>query len=132
MARKEKARREGGDIRLHHRHGGFRESAFVEREPRQVLDTGKVARIARDVVRAQVPKPILERVITEPAVDSQGKDALRITLVIKPQAVRKLTGKQAIGVLVGIQQKFEAEGDERFPIIEYATEQELVAGNDEE
>ncbi|TXL71737.1 DUF2188 domain-containing protein [Vineibacter terrae] len=128
---REKARREGGELYIHGRDGRIREHSSFGRDPHQ-MDTQTITQIAQGLVRAQFGESSLERVITEPAIDSQGKDALRIILVLKPGAVRKLTGKRVIGVLVGMQQKFEAEGDERFPIVEYATEQELMAGNDEE
>jgi hypothetical protein len=94
-----------------------------------MLDTQRIAEIAREVARTQVAEAVLERIVMEPAIDSEGREALRIILVLKPKAVQKLTGDQALDVLVGVQQKLEAEGEERFPIVEYATEQELKLGN---
>jgi hypothetical protein len=97
-----------------------------------MLDAQKITRIARDVARTQVAGASLKRIMTEPATDSEGKEALRIILVLKPQAARKLTGDQALDLLVGIQQKLEASGEERFPIVEYATERELVSQGGQE
>lgn len=128
---REKARRAGGELYIHGRDGRPRERTSFGHDPHRMLDTRRIARIA-DLVRTQFGESSLERIIVEPAIDSQGKDALRIILVMKPRAVRKLTGDRVIAVLVGVQRKFETEGDERFPIVEYATEQELMAGNDEE
>jgi len=84
------------------------------------------------VARTRVAEANLERIVTEPATDSEGKEALRIILVLKPGAAKILTGDQALDLLVGIQQKLQAEGEERFPIVEYATEQELVPKNGQE
>lgn len=90
-----------------------------------MLDSQAITQIARKVASAQVAAG-LERVVTEPATDSEGNEALRITLVLKPDAAKKLTGDEALDLLVAIQQKLRAAGEERFPIVEYATEQELA------
>jgi hypothetical protein len=91
-----------------------------------MLNNQKILEITKDVAHTRVNDGNLERVVIEPATDSEGHEALRITLVVNPEAARKLTGDEALDLLVGIQQKLRAEGEERFPIVEYATEQELV------
>ncbi len=97
-----------------------------------MLDSNQISDIAGQVVRTKLSKAHLERIVTESATDSDGNEALRITLVFKPEAAKKLTGDNALDLLVGIQQKLQAEGEERFPIVEYATEQELLSGDDQE
>lgn len=94
-----------------------------------MLDGQKISEIAGKVARTWLAEANLERVFTEPATDSEGNDALRITLVLKPEVARKLTGDQALDVLVGIQQGLQAQGEERFPIVEYVTERELLSEN---
>jgi hypothetical protein len=97
-----------------------------------MLDSQRITEIAGEVARKQVAEANLERVVSEPATDSEGNEALRITLVLKPEAARKPTGDDALDLLVGIQQKLRAEGEERFPIVEYATEQELAPADENE
>lgn len=90
-----------------------------------MLDSAKITEIAVKVARTWVAAANLERVVTKPATDSEGKDALRITLVLTPEAARDMTGDEALDVLVGIQQGLWDAGEERLPIVEYATEEEL-------
>jgi hypothetical protein len=91
-----------------------------------MLDYRTIETIAGRVATQRVAEAGLERTLAEPATDSEGRDALRITLVLKPNAVEKLTGDAAIDLLVELQRALAQEGEERFPIIEYATEQELA------
>ena len=89
-----------------------------------MLDTVKIAELAAAAARQWIA---VERVVVEPTVDSQGEEALRVTLVLDPQKVERVTGDQALDVLVDINEALQAAGDERRPIIFYATEQELRA-----
>ena len=90
-----------------------------------MLETARIAEIAGEAARALLAPPDLERVLTQPSTDSEGGEALRITLVLKPEAVRALSGDTALNLLVDIQQKLSRAGEERLPIVDYATEQEL-------
>jgi hypothetical protein len=90
-----------------------------------MLDSRRVSEFTERAFRKHVPQADLERVVAEPATDSEGNEALRITLVLKPDSAGELTGDQALDLLVAIQQTLRAEGEERFPIVQYATEQEL-------
>jgi len=95
-----------------------------------MLDTRTIETIATQVARKQLRDSDFERIMSESTTDSEGNEALRITIVLKPEATQKLTGDNTIDLLVGIRQKLRAEGEERFPIIEYATEQELAEDED--
>ena len=53
-----------------------------------------------------------------------------ITIVIAPGSAEKIQGEAAIKTLSGILREFEKQGDDRFPIIKYATEDELTAVGD--
>lgn len=89
-----------------------------------MLDTERVAELTEQAVRKWID---LERVMIEPTIDSQGEEALRVTLVLDRQVAERVTGDQALNVLRGIQQGLWNEGETRLPIIEYATEDELRA-----
>lgn len=67
----------------------------------------------------------VEGVLSEPTVDYDGRDALRITIVLKPGVVTKLDGDDLLDTLVQIQQSLLKSGEERFPMVEYATQAEL-------
>jgi hypothetical protein len=61
----------------------------------------------------------------EPTVDSQGQEALRIIVVITPDATQKLKGGAVLDVLVSLQRRLNEMRENRIPMIEYATEAEL-------
>jgi hypothetical protein len=66
------------------------------------------------------------RVEWEPTTDSEGHDALKITVVITPGAIRRLDGKAILNALVKVREQLSEMRDDRIPIIEYATEAELA------
>ncbi len=90
-----------------------------------MLNDPQLRKLTGDIVHGRLPAVELLRVLTEPTTDSEGNDALRITLVLTHEAVDSLTGEQTLKLLVDIQQAILGQGDERFPIIEYATEDDL-------
>jgi len=56
---------------------------------------------------------------------------LRITIVIPQGAAARLKGDAVLDTLVDIQNRLRNAGEERFPIVEYATEEELASGDTE-
>ena len=72
----------------------------------------------------------IERVFSEPTADPRGEDALRITIVSKPGAVEKISGEMAVETLVRIDEALRAANEDRFPMLEYATEDELASSDD--
>ena len=95
-----------------------------------MLRNNQIIKIARDAIVANSSPSVVNRVISEPTSDSEGRDALRITIVVKPNAIAKLTGEATLNTLVRIQEKLREAGEERFPIVEYATEKELQESGD--
>lgn len=96
-----------------------------------MVDTQTVVDIAGKVAQ-QVAAADFERVVTEPATDSEGKEALRIIVVLKPEASERFNGDRALDLLVGVQRELLRQGEQRLPIIEYATESELGQEHDDE
>jgi hypothetical protein len=74
---------------------------------------------------AELGKKNVVRVEYESTIDSWGRDALKITVVIAPGAARRLA-KGTLNASVKLRERLEEIGDERTPIIEYATEAELA------
>lgn len=66
------------------------------------------------------------RVEHEPTIDSQGEEALKITIVIAPRAIKKLAKDASLNALVRLQERLSEMRETRTPIIEYATEAELA------
>lgn len=71
------------------------------------------------------------RVTWAPTIDSQGDAAINITVVIPPQATRRLTGQNAIDASIALRTRLPEIFKESVPIIQYMTEAELtqVAGS---
>jgi hypothetical protein len=65
-------------------------------------------------------------------VDSEGRDALKITIVLMPGSTASIESKAeaVLDTLVQIKNRLQEEGEERFPIVEYATQEELDESGD--
>jgi hypothetical protein len=97
-----------------------------------MLDNARIAEIAGEVGREKLSPRWFEDVIVEPATDSLGNDAVRLTIVIAPAAVKRLKGEAVLGLLVELRKRLDAAGEERVPILGYATRDELAASVDSE
>ena len=89
-----------------------------------MLDEKQILKIASEVAKANLSSTF-SSTASSTAVDSEGHDALKITIVIKPGAADKIKGDAALDTLVQIQDRLRKAGEERFPIVEYATQKEL-------
>ena len=90
-----------------------------------MLNDPQIQKLMKQVAAGVIPGSQLVEVRSEPAVDAEGKDALRITLVVSDEAASTLTGEQLASLLVDIHDCLLNEGDERFPLINYATPSDL-------
>ncbi len=86
-----------------------------------MLEAPELQRIARSIVERRIPSVTLESIRAEPFTSSEGEAALRITLVITPETVDSITGEDALKLLVELHDDLLREGEERIPIVEYAT-----------
>ncbi|HEY4918525.1 MAG TPA: hypothetical protein VII40_00335 [Xanthobacteraceae bacterium] len=93
-----------------------------------MLDDNQVQQIARQVATANLSSASFTSVRSISTVDSDGHEALRITIVLKPGVADKIKGDAALDMLVQMQQQLRKAGEERFPFVEFATKQELEAG----
>jgi hypothetical protein len=95
-----------------------------------MLDPEKIVEIVEKVARSYLDPQNITKVLTEPAIDSAGHDALRITIVIEPGATTRICGDAVLDTLVQIQNRLQEAGESRFPIIEYSTRDELENSGD--
>lgn len=82
-------------------------------------------RILRHTLTAKLGEENVERVESEPTTDSQGRDALKVTVVVSPSGVQKLRGGAPLDALVALREQLRDMLEDRIIIIEYATEAEL-------
>ena len=94
-----------------------------------MLDLEKVREIAKDVASEIIGSETVEDVRSESIVDSLGADALRVLIVLRENWVDRLSGDAALDTLVRLHRRLTEQGEERFPIINYATLAELEGGN---
>jgi hypothetical protein len=95
-----------------------------------MLHEKRIQEIAQEVASAKLTSANVSSVSSSTAIDSEGHEALRITIVIKPGSESRINGDATLDTLVGIQDRLRSEGEERFAIIEYATKRELSKGGD--
>lgn len=91
-----------------------------------MLDLQKVTEISTEVAKAHFGAQNVVRVESEPTTDSDGQEALNLLIVIAPGVIETIDGDEVLDTLVQIIDRLQEAGDERFPIIEYATEEELA------
>lgn len=95
-----------------------------------MLEALELQKLAKRIFEKRLPSIHLDDVLTESITSSEGEDALRITLVLTPESVDAISGDDVLKLLVDIRDGLLREGEERFPIVEYATADDL-SGEDE-
>jgi hypothetical protein len=83
-------------------------------------------RLLRHAVLPDLGRKAVIRVEHAPAIDSQGRAAVKVTVVIAPGAARRIRGDATLNALVHLHERLREMRDERTPIVEYATEAELT------
>jgi hypothetical protein len=83
-------------------------------------------RLIGQALIAKLGRNNVVRVVWQPTTDSQGEDAIGVTVVLKPGAVRRLQGETLIEALVSLRTRLRELRDDRVPIVHYATEAELA------
>lgn len=95
-----------------------------------MVDDLKINRIATSVAEANLTSGLFSSVKIYPTTDSQGYPALRITIVVTPGSTDAISGEAALNTLSQIQRNLLEVGEDRVPIVEYATEAELTETSD--
>lgn len=96
-----------------------------------VLSSTQVEQIAQEVATEHLSPGVIDAVSSEETVDSQGRDAVRITITLKAETAKTLTGDGVLDTLVAIQTRLAEKGDQRLPIVEYEEVGELSEADDD-
>ena len=91
-----------------------------------MLALHEVDQIATKAVSAALQGVQLSGVHGELATDSDGHAALLIRVVVKSDKDIEAMADSALDAIVQIQRDLAGAGDERFTIVEFATEDEMV------
>jgi hypothetical protein len=97
-----------------------------------MLDLPEIARLAKEAASANLSVQTVETVVAESTVDSVGDDALRVVIVVRPESVSRLQGEALVDTLLDIQTRLQEAGENRLPIVEYATAADLADDGDPE
>jgi hypothetical protein len=98
-----------------------------------MIELAKVNEVVKKAASAVLKRRAgVHRVFSEPAADSEGHEALHITIVLKPGAADKISGDMALDTLVEVDKALRGAGEDRFPIIDFATEKELQSSDETE
>src|SRR5579885_3497884 len=90
-----------------------------------MLDSAKIEQIAKSVATANLSSGSVSTVLSEPFIDSEGHDAVRSTIVLAPNSTSGIKGNTVLDTLVEIKNKLQRAGEDRFPLVEFATAAEL-------
>jgi hypothetical protein len=82
-------------------------------------------RLVQQAIVDEIGKENVVRVEHEPTTDSQGREAIKITVVLTPGAVQRLDDGAVLDALVSLNLRLREMREDRIPIVEYATEVEL-------
>jgi hypothetical protein len=91
-----------------------------------MLDAAEIINIATNVATANLSHSSVSNVTSEPTVDSEGHDALRITIVLTPGSTATIKGDDVLDTLVQIRRSLQTAGELRLPIVEFTTAQEIA------
>jgi hypothetical protein len=91
-----------------------------------MLDMETIRRFSTEIAKANFAPENVVRVESEPTTDSVGEEALDILIVVAPTFPDNFTGDDIVDTLVQISARLMEAGDQRLPLIRYATEEELA------
>jgi hypothetical protein len=91
-----------------------------------MLDMETIKEVSTEIAKANFGPENVVRVESEPTTDSTGKEALDLLIVVAPALAETISGEAVVDTLVQISARLRQAGDERLPIIGYATEEDLA------
>lgn len=86
------------------------------------------ALVAR-VASASLGGHTITRVMSGPSVDLDGLNAVRVTIVLSNDDI-EVTGDAAMNTIVDLHQALQRAGDDRFPLVDFTTEEDLASDAD--
>ncbi len=92
-----------------------------------MTDLAEIERITQGVVDANTAPGTTVSVSSKPAIDWTGDPILEVSIVIKPEGEALLIGQTPLNILTQLSDRLMDVGEDRFPIIDYATTAELEA-----
>jgi hypothetical protein len=90
-----------------------------------MLTKEQIDNIAKVTATSNLSSSMVVSAVSEPIIDSGGDAALRITIVLTPGSTASISGDALLKTLAQIRDELQKQGDARFPIVDFATSDEL-------
>jgi len=91
-----------------------------------MLDKDEIANITKAAVTTTLGSQNFVEIANRAVTDSTGHEALQITIVLTPGSMDAITGERVLRTLDEIRTQLQRAGEDRLPIVEYATQEELA------
>jgi hypothetical protein len=88
-------------------------------------DEKTIRSVARKAANETLGRGKIADVLSEETVDSTGSNALHITIVLTPGSSDSVKGQEFLDTTVKIHDRLQKKGENRFPFVRYADEDEL-------
>jgi hypothetical protein len=88
-----------------------------------MMDKANIEALAKDVATTTLGPGSVRSVISAPIIDIEGQEALQLTIYVDSNLL--LQGSQVINTMVEVHEALQRRGEERFPFVNFATEDEL-------
>ena len=95
-----------------------------------VLSSAQIEQIAKEMAVQHLSPEAVDHVSSQQIVDSQGRDAVRITITLTSKTAQRLSGDAVLDTLVAIQNRFAEKGEDRLPIVENAEAGEVTEADE--
>ena len=90
----------------------------------------EIERIVREEAVRHLSATAIDGVTTQETLDSEGHDAVRITITLKANSAQNLKGDDVLNTLVAIRSELARSGEDRLPIVEYEEAGEDIEPDD--
>lgn len=97
-----------------------------------MLDAVEIDKVIVKAAEAGLGSERVMRVQSRDMIDSQGREALGVTIVLKRGTFNKVKDSGVLHLLSQIQRQLHESGENRLPIVDFVTEEELDAIDDPE
>ncbi|MEO5374949.1 MAG: hypothetical protein H7840_11815 [Alphaproteobacteria bacterium] len=92
-----------------------------------MLNESELKEIITKAAQSQIGEDGLAGVECEPVIGMDGREVLRVVLVLTKLGDGRMHGRRALDMLVTVRRSLEEGNEERFPVVEYK-----IGGEDED
>jgi hypothetical protein len=87
------------------------------------MDKSHIELLAKNAATATLGSGSVSSVIMAPMIDSEGEEAMRLTIVMSPGFAVALDGSKVVETMALVHDSLERAGEKRFPFLDFAEAQ---------